>query len=102
MLRQVHLAAEVQGRMFPRVAPRHARRRDRGPPHPSLELSGDFYDFIDLRDMRPTPASATSPRALGLLIGDVVGKGVAAALLMASVRASLRATCRTSQTSTRS
>lgn len=91
MLRQVHLAAEVQGRMFPRVAPAMPGVEIAARHIPSLELSGDFYDFIDLRDMRPTPAGAPSPPRLGLLIGDVVGKGVAAALLMASVRASLRA-----------
>ena len=46
---------------------------------PSLELSGDFYDFIEMEGR------------LGVCVGDVVGKGVAASLLMASVRASLRA-----------
>ena len=44
-----------------------------------MELAGDFYDFIDLEGN------------LGLVVGDVVGKGVAASLMMASVRASLRA-----------
>lgn len=90
MLRQVHLAAEVQGRMFPRVAPAMPGVEIAARHIPSLELSGDFYDFIDLRDIRPSAQSPTTPR-LGLLIGDVVGKGVAAALLMSSVRASLRA-----------
>ncbi len=46
---------------------------------PSLELGGDFYDFLELGGH------------LGVLIGDVAGKGVPAALLMASVRASVRA-----------
>lgn len=93
MLRQVHLAAEVQGRMFPRVAPAMPGVEIAARHIPSLELSGDFYDFIDLRDIRPTPhaAGTPAPPRLGLLIGDVVGKGVAAALHMSSVRASLRA-----------
>ena len=43
---------------------------------PSFELGGDFYDFIELNGH------------LGLVVGDVVGKGIAAALLMAAVRAS--------------
>jgi len=47
---------------------------------PSLELSGDFYDFIELPNDN-----------LGLAICDVMGKGTPAGLLMASVRASLRA-----------
>jgi sigma-B regulation protein RsbU (phosphoserine phosphatase) len=46
---------------------------------PTLELSGDFYDLIQLNGH------------IGIAIGDVVGKGVAASLLMASVRSSLRA-----------
>jgi serine phosphatase RsbU (regulator of sigma subunit) len=46
---------------------------------PSFELGGDFYDFIELGGN------------LGIVVGDVVGKGVAAALLMSAVRASLRA-----------
>jgi sigma-B regulation protein RsbU (phosphoserine phosphatase) len=47
---------------------------------PSLEISGDFYDFVEL------PGDN-----LGLAICDVMGKGIPAGLLMAAVRASLRA-----------
>ncbi len=77
--RQLSLAADVQRRMLPRgsfsrpgfdIAARY---------EPSFELGGDFYDFLDLSGH------------FGLVVGDVVGKGVAAALLMSSVRASLRA-----------
>lgn len=77
--RQLSLAADVQRRMLPRgtfsrpgfdIAARY---------EPSFELGGDFYDFLDLSGH------------FGLIVGDVVGKGVAAALLMSSVRASLRA-----------
>jgi sigma-B regulation protein RsbU (phosphoserine phosphatase) len=45
-----------------------------------LTVSGDFYDFIPLTDDR-----------VGIVIGDVSGKGMPAALLMTSVRASVRA-----------
>jgi sigma-B regulation protein RsbU (phosphoserine phosphatase) len=45
-----------------------------------LQVAGDFYDCISLRDGRVL-----------LAIGDVAGKGVGAALLMANVQASLRA-----------
>jgi serine phosphatase RsbU (regulator of sigma subunit) len=43
-------------------------------------MSGDFYDFLPLPDGR-----------LGLVIGDVTGKGVPAALVMATTRSVLRA-----------
>mgnify|MGYP000625079513 CR=1 FL=1 len=39
---------------------------------PALEVGGDFYDFLQLPDGR-----------VGLLVGDVSGKGVPAALFMA-------------------
>ncbi|MFA9477288.1 SpoIIE family protein phosphatase [Phycisphaerales bacterium AB-hyl4] len=79
MMRQLHLAADVQRRMLPGSMP-HLPPFDIAARYvPSFELGGDFYDFIDLDGH------------LGVAVGDVVGKGVAASLLMASVRASLRA-----------
>ncbi|HYE02087.1 MAG TPA: GAF domain-containing SpoIIE family protein phosphatase [Phycisphaerales bacterium] len=77
--RQMRLAADVQRRMLPRAMPDSLVFDVAARYVPSLELGGDFYDFIPLGGH------------LGLAIGDVVGKGVAAALLMSAVRASLRA-----------
>lgn len=77
--RQVDLASNVQRRMFPQRMPAVPGLDIAARCIPSLELGGDFFDFIDLG------------RNLGLALGDVVGKGVPAALLMAGVRASLRA-----------
>ncbi|MEM1447382.1 MAG: SpoIIE family protein phosphatase [Planctomycetota bacterium] len=79
MLRQLHLAADVQRRMLPRKMPELSGYDIAARYVPSFELSGDFYDFIDL------------DHSLGIGVGDVVGKGVAASLLMASSRSSLRA-----------
>lgn len=79
MQRQVRLAADVQRRMLPRVLPNLPRLDIATRYIPSFDLGGDFYDLIDLKGN------------LGVLVGDVSGKGVPAALLMASVRASLRA-----------
>lgn len=85
--RQLHLAGDVQRRMLPRRPPA-SERFDLGASwEPSLELSGDFFDFVEL-DREARPAGA---RRIGLVVGDVVGKGVAAALLMSHVRASLLA-----------
>src|SRR5262249_54444970 len=43
------------------------------------QVGGDYFDFLDLGRQR-----------LGLVIGDVSGKGIAAALLMANLQGNLR------------
>jgi hypothetical protein len=48
---------------------------------PAREVGGDFYDFLPFEDGR-----------LGIVIGDVSGKGIPAAMLMSSTRSLLRAT----------
>ena len=52
---------------------------------PAEQVGGDYHDFIEL------PSGE-----LGIVVGDVSGKGMPAALLMASVQASLRAYAETS------
>lgn len=77
--RQVQLAVDVQRRLMPQVAPTIPHYEVGARYEPCFELGGDFYDFIPFE------------HTLGIVVGDVVGKGVAASLLMASVRASFRA-----------
>lgn len=77
--RQVRLASSVQQRMLPQSVPNWPGLDVAAENIPSLDLGGDFYDFLTLGE------------SLGICIGDVAGKGIPAALLMASVRASLRA-----------
>lgn len=50
----------------------------------ALEVGGDYYDFVPLADNR-----------LGILVGDVSGKGVSAALVMTRFSAESRACLRT-------
>jgi serine phosphatase RsbU (regulator of sigma subunit) len=45
-------------------------------------VGGDYYDFLSLGRGR-----------LGLVIGDIAGKGIAGALLMANLQANLRSQC---------
>lgn len=81
--RQVKLAAEVQRRMIPASMPAHPRYQFAAVYEPNSDLGGDFYDFFEL------PSGE-----IGVVIADVVGKGVPASLMMASVRATVRAHAR--------
>ncbi len=79
-VRQIRYAGDIQRRMIPPKPPLHQWIEFAGVYSPSLDVGGDFYDFIEL------PGGS-----VGLSIADVVGKGVPAALMMASVRSALRA-----------
>ncbi|PCI11025.1 hypothetical protein COB72_01615 [bacterium] len=79
MHRSLKIAGAVQKRMLPEKTPEHQHIELAGRYRPSQEIGGDFYDLFDVRDQ------------LGVLVGDVVGKGVVAGLLMSAVRATLRA-----------
>ena len=52
---------------------------------PAREVGGDFYDFLPFSDGR-----------VGVIIGDVSGKGIAAALVMANTQSVLRAVAQSS------
>jgi serine phosphatase RsbU (regulator of sigma subunit)/catechol 2,3-dioxygenase-like lactoylglutathione lyase family enzyme len=80
--RAVHeqaIARQVQARLFPQSRPALASLEYAGACHPALAVGGDYYDFLNL-----------GPGRLGLVIGDVMGKGMPAALLMANLQANLR------------
>ncbi len=78
--RQVEAAAQIQRRMLPARAPTMPGLSFGCVYDPTLQVGGDFYDFMAL------PGGF-----LGVCIADVVGKGLPAALLMASIRSALRA-----------
>lgn len=77
--RQLRVASLVQQRLFPQLPPALPTLDYAGFCRPALGMSGDYYDFFDL-----------GPGKLGLLVTDVVGKGIPAALLMASVHGCVR------------
>jgi len=77
--RELEIAREVQERLFPQQIPVIEGLDLAGGCRPALEVGGDYYDFLQLSDGN-----------LGVVIGDVAGKGIAAALLMASLQASVR------------
>ena len=80
--RAVHelgIARQVQARLFPQSRPALASLDYAGACFPAQAVGGDYFDFLNL-----------GPGRLGLVIGDVMGKGIAAALLMANLQANLR------------
>jgi len=76
---ELEIAKQVQARLFPQTLPPLKTLDYAGICLQARQVGGDYYDFIDLVRYR-----------LGLVIGDIAGKGMAAALLMASLHASLR------------
>jgi serine phosphatase RsbU (regulator of sigma subunit) len=69
----------VQARLFPQRRPLLKTLDYAGICLQARAVGGDYYDFIDLGRER-----------LGIIIGDISGKGIAAALLMANFQANLR------------
>src|SRR6202000_2360292 len=69
----------VQARLFPQTLPPLRSLDYAGICIQARHVGGDYYDFLALGQDR-----------LGLLVGDISGKGIAAALLMANLQANLR------------
>jgi serine phosphatase RsbU (regulator of sigma subunit) len=80
MRRELELSRQIQMDMLPREPLRFGAAEIKGISVPAREVGGDFFNYFLLPGNR-----------LGLLVGDVSGKGVSAALLMANVQATLRA-----------
>ncbi len=76
---ELEIAKQVQARLFPQSYP-HLKTLDyAGACIQARHVGGDYFDFLSLGNNR-----------LGLVIGDISGKGIAAALLMANLQANLR------------
>ena len=81
---ELEIAKQVQARLFPQIQPRLRTLDYTGICVQARQVGGDYYDYIDLGQDR-----------VGLVIGDISGKGIAAALLMANLQANLRGQCAT-------
>jgi phosphoserine phosphatase RsbU/P len=81
------LAHEVQVNLLPARAPLVPGYDLAGMNLPTMEIGGDYFDYLPLDDGR-----------LALVVADVSGKGMAAALIMATFRAALRAELRRAET----
>ena len=79
---ELEIAKQVQARLFPQVRPPMRTLDYAGLCIQARQVGGDYYDFLNLGRDR-----------LGLVLGDISGKGIAAALLMANLQANLRSQC---------
>jgi serine phosphatase RsbU (regulator of sigma subunit) len=79
---ELEIAKQVQARLFPQTLPVMKTLEYAGVCVQARQVGGDYYDFLDLGRDR-----------LGLVVGDIAGKGIAAALLMANLQANLRSQC---------
>ncbi|HTV55121.1 MAG TPA: SpoIIE family protein phosphatase [Terriglobia bacterium] len=77
---ELKIAREVQNQLFPRAAPEFPGVTLYGICRPARGVSGDYYDFLKLDQDR-----------VGLVLGDVSGKGIFAALLMAAIQSAVHA-----------
>jgi PAS domain S-box-containing protein len=80
---ELQVARLIQQTLLPKSLPGLAGYDMAAYYQPAREVGGDFYDFLELEDGR-----------LGLIVGDVSGKGVPAALVMAITRTMLHAAYR--------
>ena len=76
---ELRVARMIQHTLLPKSLPELEEHQISVYYQPAREVGGDFYDFLRLPDGR-----------LGLIVGDVSGKGVPAAIVMAITRTMLR------------
>ena len=79
---ELEIAKQVQAGLFPQQLPPLKTLDYAGRCVQARQVGGDYYDFLALGRER-----------VGLVIGDISGKGIAAALLMANLQANLRSQC---------
>lgn len=76
------MARQTQAKLLPETAPNLRSLDCYGACFQAREVGGDYYDFLNLGRDR-----------VGLVVGDVSGKGTAAALLMAHLQATMHNLC---------
>jgi serine phosphatase RsbU (regulator of sigma subunit) len=79
---EMELASQAQAQFLPRKFPDLKTLSCAGVCVPAGSVGGDFYDFLTL-----------PYQCVGLVLGDIAGKGFAAALQTANLQATLRSLC---------
>jgi sigma-B regulation protein RsbU (phosphoserine phosphatase) len=75
LLREMMLAQEMQRKLLPQSLPQLAVLDLAAMSTPAFEVGGDYYDVLRIDEHR-----------LGIVVGDVSGKGVSAAFYMSEVK----------------
>jgi adenylate cyclase len=70
--RELEVASKIQKSFLPQESPKLTEVTMIADMSPAKQIGGDLYDFVELQDNR-----------VGVMVGDVSGKGVPAALYMA-------------------
>jgi sigma-B regulation protein RsbU (phosphoserine phosphatase) len=77
------LAQEMQKKLLPQVLPQFSSLELDAASTPAFEVGGDYYDVVELDNDR-----------IGIIVGDVSGKGVSAAFYMSEVKGIFQALSR--------
>jgi serine phosphatase RsbU (regulator of sigma subunit) len=75
LVREMMLAQEMQKKLLPQSVPTLPEVEIDAVSTPAFEVGGDYYDFVQLDAHR-----------IGIVVGDVSGKGVSAAFYMSEVK----------------
>jgi serine phosphatase RsbU (regulator of sigma subunit) len=86
MQRELEIARDVQMSFLPKSNPDFKGLDIAAKCYPALEVGGDYYDFVRLSDNK-----------IGIIIGDVSGKGTQAAFYMTLTKGFLKAISKTSE-----
>jgi len=86
---ELEIGAEIQRRLLPRQCPTIPGVVLAARCKPANRVGGDYYDFIPTSHNQIQPHTRENGR-WGLVIGDVMGKGVPAGLIMTMMRGMLR------------
>jgi sigma-B regulation protein RsbU (phosphoserine phosphatase) len=88
---ELEIGAEIQRRLLPRQCPTIPGVVLAARCKPANRVGGDYYDFIPTNHQLPLNIKSNPEDvSWGLVIGDVMGKGVPAGLIMTMMRGMLR------------
>ncbi len=88
--KELEIGSEIQAQLLPRRYPQLPGIALAARCQTANKVGGDYYDFIEV-PCPPNYEGEEPAKRLGIVIGDVMGKGVPAGLLMTMTRGTLRA-----------